>query len=156
VVFNLKNPKEPAIEATYATGNCGSGLVLGPSQHLLVGCGGGKPLLVLSAVDGKPITNVADTRGADEIWYNPGDNNYYAPSQFGGNPTLSVIDGDSNTVVGTLPAGPGSHSVAAFRGNNHIFVPIAIPNTTVTMDTCNVLFGLPEKHGCVAVYAHEK
>jgi hypothetical protein len=156
VVFNLKNPKEPTVEATYPTGNCGSGLVLGPSQHLLVGCGGGKPLLVLNAVDGKPITNVEGTKGADELWYNSGDNNFYAPSQFGGNPTLSVIDADSNMLVGTLPAGPGSHSVAAFRGNNHIFVPIAVPNATVTTDTCNVLFGLPEKHGCIAVYAHEK
>src|SRR5260370_1043098 len=43
VVFNLKEPKSPSIEATYPTGNCGSGLVLVPSQHLLVGCGGGKP-----------------------------------------------------------------------------------------------------------------
>ena len=24
------------------------------------------------------------------------------------------------------------------------------------MDTCNVMFGLPEKHGCIAVYGHEK
>jgi len=156
VVFNLKNPKEPTIEATYPTGNCGSGLVLGPSQRLLVGCGGGKPLLVLNAADGKPIANVEGTKGADELWYNSGDNNFYAPSQFGGNPTLSVIDADSDKLIGTLPAGPGSHSVAAFRGNNHIFVPIAVPNATVATDTCNVLFGLPEKHGCIAVYAHEK
>ena len=156
VVFDLKNPKEPAIEATYPTGNCGSGLVLGPSQHLLVGCGGGKPLLILNALDGKQISNVEGTKGADEVWYNSGDNNYYAPSGFGGNPTLSVVDADTGKLVGTLPAGPGSHSVAAFRGNNHIFVPIAIPTAAVPTDTCNVLFGLPEKHGCIAVYAHEK
>jgi hypothetical protein len=32
VVFNLKDPKAPTIEATYPTGNCGSGLVLGSLQ----------------------------------------------------------------------------------------------------------------------------
>src|SRR5467141_114711 len=156
VVFNLKDPKEPVIEATYPTGNCGSGLALGPSQHLLVGCGGGKPLLILDAVSGKEVTSVAETKGADEVWFNPGDNNFYAPRAFGGNPTLSVIDGDSYALVDSLPAGPGSHSVAAFRGTNTIFVPIAIPTAAAPADTCNVMFGLPEKQGCIAVYAHEK
>jgi hypothetical protein len=155
-VFNLKDPKQPVIEATYPTGNCGSGLALGPAQHLLVGCGGGKPLLILNGVDGKEITTLPETKGADEVWYNSGDNNFYAPSGFASNPTLIIIDGDSSTLIGTLPAGPGSHSVAAFRGNNHIFVPIAIPTATVPTDTCNVLFGLPANQGCIAVYAHEK
>jgi DNA-binding beta-propeller fold protein YncE len=155
-VFNLKDPKEPVIEATYPTGICGSGLALGPSQHLLVGCSGGKPLMVLNGLDGKVIATLAETKGADEVWYNSGDNNFYAPAGFGGNPTLSVIDGDSGAVLSTLPAGPGSHSVAAYRGNNHIFVPIAIPTAAAPSDTCNVMFGLPEKHGCIAVYAHEK
>jgi hypothetical protein len=155
VVFNLKDPKEPVIEARYPTGNCGSGLALGPSQHLLVGCGGGKPLLILNGVDGKEITTVPETKGADEVWYNSGDNNFYAPSAFGGNPTLSIIDGDSGALVSTLPAGPGSHSVAAFRRNNHVFVPIAIPTATAPTDTCNVMFGLPAKQGCIAVYARE-
>src|SRR6267378_2553226 len=53
VVFNLKDPKEPVIETTYPTPNCASGLVTGPSQHLMVGCGGGKPLIIIRALDGK-------------------------------------------------------------------------------------------------------
>jgi hypothetical protein len=69
---------------------------------------------------------------------------------------LTIIDGDSGALLETLSAGPASHSVAAFRGNNHVFVPIAIPNANVATDTCNVLFGLPAKQGCIAVYAHEK
>src|ERR1700681_2118524 len=51
-VVNLKDPKEPIVEATYPTGICGSGLALGPSQHLLVGCGGGKPLMILDGLTG--------------------------------------------------------------------------------------------------------
>jgi hypothetical protein len=155
VVFNLKDPKSPSIEATHPTGNCGSGLVLGPSQHLLVGCGGGKPLIVIDALTGKILASVEGTKGADEVWYNPGDNNYYAPAGFGGMPTLSVIDASTNKLANTLPAGPGSHSVAAYRENNHVFVPIAIPTNAAPTDVCNVMFGFPEKRGCIAVYAHE-
>jgi hypothetical protein len=157
-VLDLKDPKAPVIETTYQTPNCGSGLVLGPSQHLLVGCGGGKPLLIINGLTGKPITNVDQTHGADEVWYNPGDNRFYAPSGGGpgASPILSVIDADSGAFIANLPAGPGVHSVAAYRGNNHIFVPIAIPNANAPTDTCNVTFGFPAYQGCIAVYAHEK
>jgi DNA-binding beta-propeller fold protein YncE len=155
VVFNLKDPKSPSIEATYPTGNCGSGLVLGTSQHLLVGCGGGRPLIVIDALTGKVLAAVEGTKGADEVWYNAGDNNYYAPAGFGGMPTLSVIDATTNKLLNNLPAGPGSHSVAAYRENNHVFVPIAIPTNAAPTDVCNTMFGFPEKRGCIAVYAHE-
>jgi len=156
VVINLKDPKKPVIEATYPTPHCGSGLALGPSQHLLVGCEGGKQLLILNALTGKVITTVDGTQGADEVWYNSGDNHFYAPFGFGANPTLSVIDAGTGKLISNLPAGPVSHSVAAYRGNNHIFVPIAIPNERAKTDGCNVMFGFPEKHGCIAVYAHMK
>jgi hypothetical protein len=156
VVINLKDPQNPVIEATYPAPHCGSGLALGPAQHLLVGCGGGKPLLILDALTGKPITTVDKTQGADEVWYNSGDNHFYAPFGFGANPALSVIDAATGKLISNLPAGPASHSVSAYRGNNHIFVPVAIPNDRAPTDMCNVMFGFPEKHGCVAVYAHEK
>jgi hypothetical protein len=156
VVFNLKDPKNPSIETTYATGNCGSGLVLGPSQHLLVGCGGGKPLIVIDAVTGKTVAALDGTKGADEVWYNPADNMYYAPAGFGANPVLSVVDASTNKLVANLPAGPGSHSVAAYRENNHIFVPIAVPTQAAPTDVCNTMFGFPAKQGCIAVYGHEE
>src|SRR5882672_9976471 len=156
VVLDLSRPKSPVVETTYSTPNCGSGLALGPSQHLLVGCGGGRPLIIVSALTGKIITTVADTHGADEVWYNAGDNHFYAPSGQNPTPTLSVIDAESGKLLYNLPAGPGSHSVAAYSGNNHVFVPIAIPTPASPTDACNILFGLPEKQGCIAVYAPEK
>jgi hypothetical protein len=155
-VLDLRKPKSPVVETTYSTPNCGSGLALGPSQHLLVGCGGGRPLIILNALTGKIITTVADTHGADEVWYNPGNNQFYAPSGQNPTPTLSVIDAESGKLLYNLPAGPGSHSVAAYSGNNHVFVPIAIPSQASPADACNVLFGLPEKQGCIAVYEPEK
>jgi DNA-binding beta-propeller fold protein YncE len=155
-VLDLSKPQSPVVETTYSTPNCGSGLALGPSQHLLVGCGGGRPLIIVSAATGKIITTVTDTHGADEVWYNAGDNHFYAPSGQNPTPTLSVIDAESGKLLYNLPAGPGSHSVAAYSGNNHVFVPIAIPTPASPTDACNVLFGLPEKQGCIAIYAPEK
>jgi hypothetical protein len=99
---------------------------------------------------------VNGTHGADEVWYNSGDNHFYAASGNVAPPTLSVIDAETGKLLSTLPAGPGSHSVAAYARNNHVFVPIAIPNQNVTADNCNLLFGLPEKQGCIAVYAPGK
>jgi DNA-binding beta-propeller fold protein YncE len=155
-VLDLTKPKSPVVETTYPVPGCGSGLALGPAQHLLVGCGGGRPLIVIDATTGKMIATVDGTHGADEVWYNPGDNHFYAASGNNPMPTLSVIDADSGKLLYSLPAGPGSHSVAAFSRNNHVFVPIAIPTQVAPTDACNALFGLPEKQGCIAVYAPEK
>jgi DNA-binding beta-propeller fold protein YncE len=155
-VLDLRKPKSPVVETTYATPGCGSGLALGPSQHLLVGCGGGKPLIVINALTGKLIATVDGSHGADEVWYNPGDNHFYAPSGNSAPPTLSVIDADTGKLLYNLPAGPVSHSVAAFSKNNHVFVPIASPTAALPTDACSVFFGLPEKQGCIAVYAPER
>jgi DNA-binding beta-propeller fold protein YncE len=155
-VLDLTKPKSPVVETTYPVPGCGSGLALGPAQHLLVGCGGGRPLIVIDAATGKMIATVDGTHGADEVWYNRGDNRFYAASGNNPTPTLSVIDADSGKLLYNLPAGPGAHSVAAFSRNNHVFVPIAIPTQVAPTDACNVLFGLPEKQGCIAVYAPEK
>jgi hypothetical protein len=155
-VLDLSKPKSPVVETTYSTPNCASGLALGPSQRLLVGCSGGRPLIIVSALTGKIITTVADTHGADEVWYNPGNNQFYAPSGQNPTPTLSVIDAESGKLLYNLPAGPGSHSVAASSGNNHVFVPIATPSQASPTDACNVVFGLLEKQGCIAVYAPAK
>ncbi len=154
VVLNLKDPKSPVVETTYQTPNCTSGLALGPAQHLLVGCGGGKPLIILNAQDGKMITTVDGTHGADEVWYNAGDNRFYAASG-GAMPLLAAINAQTGVLVNNTPAGPGVHSVAAYAGNNHVFVPVAIPAANSPGDACNALFGLAAKQGCIAVYAHE-
>ncbi len=153
-VINFKDPKSPIVETVYQTPNCGSGLALGPSQHLLVGCGGGNPNIIIDGLTGKMIVAVDQSHGADEVWYNSGDRNFYAPSR--ATQMVSVIDANTGDFITNLPAGAGVHSVAAFRENNHVFVPIAPPTAAVPADPCNTMFGFPPKQGCVFVYAHEE
>jgi len=156
VVLDLSKPKSPVVEKTYSTPGCGSGLALGPAQHLLVGCGGGRPLIMIDALTGKTLATVEGSHGADEVWYNPSDNHFYAPSGNSAPANLSVIDADTGKLIANLPAGPVAHSVSAYSRNNHVFVPIAGPTQAMPEDACNVLFGLPEKQGCIAVYAPER
>ena len=117
----------------------------------------------------------------DEVWFNKGDNHYYAASSgsnlapnalFPARPpvgtattapvnvsqgaaTLDVIDALSETLdqrVPTLnvPANDGvhpagtAHSVAAFSGTNHVYVPIAANNA--------VPFCLT---GCITIYGRD-
>lgn len=155
-VVAVINVTTMAVETTYATPNCaGSGLALAPFQHLLVGCGGGQPLLILNALNGHVLNTITQISGADEVWYNSGDGRFYAASNTAPTPVLGVIDAETDTFLQALASGPAAHSVAAFRENNHVFVPIGPPTKTVPTDTCAIVFGFPTNRGCVAVYAHE-
>jgi hypothetical protein len=87
------------VEAQYPVMFCGpAGLALGPNQDLLVGCNtifdvaGGKwtgnadrdtntaapQYVILDAKTGKIEKNVLGAGVGDEVWFNPGDNHYYA------------------------------------------------------------------------------
>ena len=57
--------------------------------------------------------------GADQIWYNVGDNRVY----FGVTGTSPVFDADTNQFLVNLPSAAG-HTLAADPNNNHIFAPV--------------------------------
>ena len=127
---------------------CGpSGLTFIPPNHAAAACGtAGVQFFDLQS---KTLigTNVAETGGADQVWYANG--NVYAPDSsaaagcartvaiettpnppgfLGGqtNSCLAVIDASSRTVIAEvqLPAFAGSHSVAADSRNQKVFVPV--------------------------------
>ena len=112
--------------------------------------------------------NVLGVGAGDEVWYNSGDNNYYATGSGSpfrplpaataqGSTPLGVVDARDQTVLQLLttfnvpavttgssqhPAGT-SHSVAANAANNHVLVPIPANNAFPDCLT-----------GCIAVFAH--
>jgi hypothetical protein len=191
------------IEATYTITFCSpAGLALGPNENLLAGCNtiwatngslwtgnadrntftAAPQLVILDATTGSILANVLGAGVGDEVWFNTGDNHYYAASSGSnlapnaitparpplgtaatapvnvsqGAATLDVIDALSLTLdqrVPTFnvpavvapdtnphPAGT-SHSVAAFSGTNHVFVPNGANNAVPNCLT-----------GCVTIY----
>ena len=192
-----------AVEATYTVVFCSpAGLALGPNENLLVGCNtiwatdgslwtnnadkntqtAAPQLVILDAVTGVILANVFGAGVGDEVWFNAGDNHYYAAASgsnlapnalFPARPpvgtattapvnvsqgaaTLEAIDALSQTLeqrvptlnvpadpAGSHPAGT-AHSVAAYSGTNHVFVPIAANNAVVSCLT-----------GCITIYGRD-
>jgi hypothetical protein len=95
-----------------------SGLTVGPHGLLMTVCGsvGGVTIDSRTGKLGTPIPEGAD---ADEVWYDPGSNNYY----FSRNSNLAVVNAATEKFVTFVPL--GSHSVAANAMNRHVFVPVA-------------------------------
>lgn len=154
------NPKDlDEAERIYPTGCAGTGLALGPLRHLLVGCGD-KPDMILDAANGNLLKTFSQSEAAnsDEVWFNQGDDNFYATSNFAppGPPSLAVIDAETNTFLQGVPTDFISHSVAAFSENSHVFVPIVWIGAPFQHDACHVQFpALPAHQGCIFVYSHE-
>ncbi len=132
------------------TGCNGAGLVLGPRQQLLVGCSLTHNSQVISARDGTLLAEIPQVSGSDEIWYNPGDGNYYLaarnnPTTAGG-PSLGVIDAFTNKFVANVPADVSAHSVAADAKTNHVFVPFSpIARDPACTAGCIVVYGGQEQ-----------
>ena len=98
-----------------------SGLTVGPNGRLMTVCGsvGG---VSIDPATGKIIKTVPQGADADEVWYDPGTNNYYF-SRSAANGGVAVVNATTETIVASIPL--GSHSVAANASNKHIFVPVA-------------------------------
>ena len=186
------NPFSAAVEATYPVQFCGpAGLTLGPNQNLFIGCNtvfdtagnvwdpnGAVPAaprdVVINATSGAIVAIVPGVGAGDEVWYNPGNNNYYAtgsgsperPLSGNGSTPAGVVDANDNALSQRFPtynvaavttpttghpAHPAgtSHSIAANANHNLVFVPLPANNAVLSPDgTKNCLTG------CIAVFSH--
>jgi hypothetical protein len=115
-----------------ATGCAGpSGLAVGPSNQMALGCGGTNSL-VINSTNGKVAVTVSGEGGTDEAWYNPTANQYYFARSTAG--VLGVENaGPPATAASTnnTPTAVGSHSVAAdlnqispSNPKSQVYVPI--------------------------------
>jgi DNA-binding beta-propeller fold protein YncE len=137
--IDVINPTSRTIVAKYSLTNCGpNGLAIGPGNQILAGCGNPHRAVVIDKTNGAVLGDFSTVGGADEVWYNPGDNRYYlAETSF---QNLGVIDAGSLTALGEVQSGVGAHSVAADLASNHIFVPVAAPDPACP-------------NGCIAMYS---
>jgi len=126
--------------------------------------------VIINARTGNIDATIFGVGAGDEVWFNPGDGNYYTTGSGSpqrplpanaakGSTPAGVVDSTTQTLVQlfptyNVPAGPGhpagtSHSIAANAANNLVFVPLAANNAVLSPDeTTNCL------KGCIAVFGH--
>jgi hypothetical protein len=99
-----------------------AGLALGRNEHIFIGCST-NVTLTLNAATGALINQI-NMGGADEVYYNPTlDRFYAAASNNTGGPIVIVTDGSGN-LLSTFVTATGSHSIAVDPNTDHVFVPI--------------------------------
>lgn len=114
------------------------GLALGPRHELLLGCGGANSLIIDDR-DGSTVAFLGGQGNSDEVWYNPGDNQYFLAES--GNKQFGVVDASGSEDVPVATAS-GSHSVAADMLRNQVYIPGNQAATTL----CG------SGNGCIAVF----
>ena len=132
-------------------------MAIGPDHQIGLACSGADALIIDDRT-GKQIKLLTGLGGADEMWYNPGDNHYFFGISTPG--TLGVADADPPAVDTSAKSAAGSHSVAADAFRNQVYVPIRGNNGASTGGSANIcsaakdVFGNAgsDALGCIAVY----
>jgi hypothetical protein len=127
-----------------------TGLAMGGSGNMMVGCGSGQAVLL--HID--PVTHVGSVvqlfpqiSGTDEIWYDPATGDYYVTGHnASGQLVFDIISDATEQVLQSvlLPTTASAHSIAVDESNGHVFVPLAGSTALVTNTFCPL--------GCVAVF----
>ena len=149
------DPRRAAVLTTFPVNDCQAvGMTLGPRRDLLLGCSTltnsaaspALPTLIFKDFNGAAVATFPEVGGSDEVWYNPGNHTYFLAARYAnGGSVLGIIDARTNSFLGTVPTGKGSHSVAADPVTNNVYVPL--PANPDDPDCLN---------GCVGVYGRQR
>jgi PEP-CTERM motif len=131
-----------------------TGLALGGSGNLMVGCGnvGAAAILLNPAGSGSIVKTFTGLGGTDELWYDPTTHKFYVTGNNGSNTTRFfdvVTDDPLGGMIAemvNLPATTSAHSIAVDPFNGDVFVALA---GTSALDPCPASFANP---GCIAVF----
>jgi len=158
------DPVSRRIEQTFslAGSDCGgnAGMALGPFPQALLGCSNAGPSsVVINLNSGAIIGKLAGEAGADEVWFNPGNNQYFLANgnhltAVGGSPApiLGVVDATGKRPDFSPSSAVGSHSVAADPVKNQVYVPInSNPAQGGASGICGANGG-SNANGCIAVF----
>src|SRR6516164_9648925 len=158
------DPVSEKIENTFSLtdSGCGgnAGMALGPFPQALLGCSNlGPNSVIINLNSGSVIGTLADESGADEVWFNPANNQYFLGS---GNhlspsgspdPILGVVDATGKKNDFSPKSAVGSHSVAADPVKNQVYVPInSNPAQGGASGICGAHDGGSNANGCIAVF----
>ncbi|MGI8551130.1 MAG: YncE family protein [Dehalococcoidia bacterium] len=129
------DPHSKSLVNVLPANDCTPGpMTMGPNHQLLVGCNGGdRRHSIIMDVNGTIVTTITEVGGVDEVWYNPGDQNYYfAASSMTVDgtkdgrvtPVLGIVNAMTNVWIANIPTVPSAHSLAVDSSNNHIYMPL--------------------------------
>jgi DNA-binding beta-propeller fold protein YncE len=100
------------------------GMAIGPTNQILLGCNGPEGSLIINEDPANAQLTVthplAGLGGNDEVWFNPGDDQYFLADSVQGKLNVADPDGTTDKPAPTLI---GSHSVAADPVRNQVYVP---------------------------------
>ena len=125
-----------------------TGLAVGASGHLMVGCGDtSTQTIVLDPTStGSIVTTLPAISGSDEIWYDPTLGDFFVTGVSAGGRVFDVISDASLEILQSVALPDvNAHSIAVDPGNGFVYVPL--PGSTLARP--DALCPL----GCVAVYA---
>jgi hypothetical protein len=134
-----------------------TGLAVGGSGNLMVGCGSGQAVLLhIDPVThlGSIVATFPQISGTDELWYDPATHSFYLTGKdnVSGNRVFDVIsditDLITQSVVLPVSALSNPHSIAVDPLTGDVFVPLAGSTATVPDAACPLgciaVFGVPE------------
>jgi hypothetical protein len=135
-----------------------TGLALGASGNLMVGCGnvGTQAILLNPAGAGSIVKTFAGVAGSDEIWYDPTTNMFYVTGNNGTNATRFfdvITDAALGGVIAqtvNLPVTTSAHSITVDPFNGDVFVALAGTAGANGVNPCPASQANP---GCIAVFA---
>jgi len=142
-----------------------TGIALGRSQHILISaCGAGSipsfPI-ILNARTGEVINVVTQVGGGDEVWYNPGAEQFYVTGVDNtgatGLQSLGIIDARTSSWRRNLTDVRGKNP-SALPENSHVFTVVQITQAIVddpSLDDSTCAVFRYRGTGCVALFAPE-
>ncbi len=131
-----------------------TGLALGASGNLMVGCGdaGTQTVLLNPTGAGSIVTTFAQISGSDEIWYDPALGYYFVTGVSGGGRVFDVISDATLALLQSVALGPlgisslaNPHSISVDPVSGNVFLPLAGSTSAVPNLLCPL--------GCIAVFA---
>lgn len=122
-----------------------TGLAVGASGHLVVGCGNAMTQTVVldPTGSGSIVKLLPQISGSDELWYDPTTGDYFVTgADAAGNRVFDILDDATLSILQavSLP-NVNAHSISVDPGNGYAYVPLP---GGATNDLCPL--------GCVAVY----
>jgi hypothetical protein len=125
-----------------------TGLALGASGHLMVGCGtASQSILFDPSGAGSIVKTFSQISGSDELWFDPKTGFFFLTGANNpGGPVFGIIDDATETFLENIGLPPGNaHSIAVDPVSGEVFVPLpgSAANTVCPLG-CVAVFGVPE------------